>query len=545
MHFRRQKGQRNDYMLVVENVDGHKVHKIVPNPTIKLFMTKEKYWTDDPPNDPVEMFVPLNTVDEVEWPFKDNLKSLHMYFPDEWEYAYNACIEGRDWDGLRRVYRDNRIHGADVHIEDHYMGKYLDHYTNSKNDILVPSPILHKAYWDIEVKVEELPPGMTIDESIREAPAPIDAISLYSDAYDIMYTFLLIVPDNPLMMEFQKNVEKYREQAIKRFNIYDCRIMFFENDVDLINEFFHTVNQDLKPDFLSAWNQGYDFRMTHNRLKKLRYNPEDFFCADDIPHKKVFYWEDTRNWDPAKKGDYAEVSGYTNYCDQMLTFASLRATMGKRDSYALDAIAKEELDDSKDPVPVSFREFARWDYAKYVLYNQQDVHLLHRLEKKNQDIELIYQLGMITRTRPHKAWKKTISLRNLAIKFMYDRGYVCSNNHNMYTQKNYEGKFEGAFVADPSLNAHNGIELFGNKSNFLFENVCDEDLTSLYPSIILLQMIDPTNQLGRIDLRDKNGRDLAPQLIRDFANRDFIKLGERWFNMPGKDKLIEKILQGA
>jgi len=86
------------------------------------------------------------------------------------------------------------------------------------------------------------------------------------------------------------------------------------------------------------------------------------------------------------------------------------------------------------------------------------------------------------------------------------------------------------------------VTLFDSKSNSIFENVCDEDLTSLYPSIILLQMIDPTNQLGRIDLRDKALRDMSPQLVRDFASRDFIKLGERWFNMPGKDELIKNII---
>ena len=93
---------------------------------------------------------------------------------------------------------------------------------------------------------------------------------------------------------------------------------------------------------------------------------------------------------------------------------------------------------------MSFKEYARYDYAKYVQYNMHDSHLLHRLEKKNQDIELIYQLAIITRTRPHKAWKKTISLRNLAIKFMLDKGFVCSNNHNMLKEMVNEGKFEGA-----------------------------------------------------------------------------------------------------
>jgi len=328
MHFRKSKETPSDYMLIIESVDGKKRFTITEDPTIKLFITKEKYWTDDPWEDHNEMFVPLNTVDEHEWKYRQNYKELHDFFPNEYQNWYKSCMQGRDWEGLKQIYKDNRIHGADIHIEDHYMGRYLDHYKDHKEDNLVASPKLHKAYWDIEVKIEDLPPGMSIEDSIREAPAPIDAISLYSDHNNTMYSFLLRVPDNPLCVEFEENLEEHRLASIERFKLDNCVIIFFDDEIELLNEFFSVVNVDLKPDFMSSWNQGYDFRMTRNRISRLRYTPEDFFCPEEIPHKKIFYYEDNRNWDPAKKSDYAEVAGYTNYCDQMLTFASLRATMG-------------------------------------------------------------------------------------------------------------------------------------------------------------------------------------------------------------------------
>jgi len=107
-------------------------------------------------------------------------------------------------------------------------------------------------------------------------------------------------------------------------------------------------------------------------------------------------------------------------------------------------------------------------------------------------------------------------------------------------------KFSGAFVAKPELNDNVGEVLLGKKSNNIFNNVCDLDLTSLYPSIILSTGIDPTNQLGRIVLFNENGNhsDLSKirDLVNDFTAEDLIKFFHKWFGMPDKDEIL-KILQ--
>jgi len=174
----------------------------------------------------------------------------------------------------------------------------------------------------------------------------------------------------------------------------------------------------------------------------------------------------------------------------------------------------------------------------------QDAHLLHRIEEKTGDIDLMYQIAMITRTRMHKAWRKTVSLRNLALKFMLDHGYVMSNNHN--TERGHAGKFKGAYVMSPENLEPNGVEVMGRRLATIFENVSDLDLSSLYPSIILSCMVDPTNQLGRLtfqgeeDQGDELGYELAAALLR----RDWVKLGERWFGMPSKDEIVRLALEG-
>jgi DNA polymerase elongation subunit (family B) len=501
-------------------------------------MTKEDYWYNE--HDfpvPQKMFVPREETEEVEHEYKDHFLNLaKLAGSEDWFWS---TIKSRDFSSLKTILDDPRFHGADIHIEDHYTARYIDHYSQSPDDNLIIAPKLHKAYWDIEAMTRKAPPGTNIEEWTREASIPIDAISVYSDKEDTMYTFLLRDPENPLCKEFEDNLEFHKNKCISDLEITDCEIMFFDEEIDLLSTFFHVLNENLKPDYLSAWNLAFDFKMTYNRIKVLGYEPKDFFCTEDMPKKVLYYYEDKDEWDRAKKSDYATVASSINYVDQMLIFAALRATMGKRDSYKLDDILLEELGKQKDEVIGNFRTFAMTDYAKYVYYNQKDVFRLHELEDQNTETDLIYRLSNITRTRSQKAWKKTISLRNLANKFMLDRGFVCSNNHNTTYDGGDNKKFEGAFVASPDKNDYNGIKIFGSRSNKIYENVCDFDLTSLYPSILLLQMIDPTNQFGRINIRDENDKDLSPKFIRDFTSGDMIRFGENWLGLPGKDELIE------
>jgi len=203
----------------------------------------------------------------------------------------------------------------------------------------------------------------------------------------------------------------------------------------------------------------------------------------------------------------------------------------------------------------------------------------------------------MTNTRNIKALKKTICLRNLAIKYYFQQDYILSNNRN----KNYggvrpiSGKFRGAYVANPKLNKNVGVKINGKNSKFVFDLVIDMDLSSLYPSILSAFNIDITTQRGKIILYDslelenkKNdiielldekqiflddidkygiGSDLwieackkeYPDVYRkirkegllsedkgyDFvdklSSRDYISLGKEYFNLPNLKEMIELV----
>jgi hypothetical protein len=112
--------------------------------------------------------------------------------------------------------------------------------------------------------------------------------------------------------------------------------------------------------------------------------------------------------------------------------------------------------------------------------------------------------------------------------------------------------------------------LNGKKSNFLFENVFDEDFASLYPSIIRAYNLDKNTQVGKFFLVDDHIKqkllneydyddlfpvskneaaaegdgttpDLGPTLVDSIMSFDFTRIVEKYFDLPSTEELIEEI----
>jgi hypothetical protein len=354
VHFFRGNKNRKGQLIYTESVAGKKQFRLVQDPQITFYADKEGVARDER-----QMYVPADDVERFKVPYHELPEHLAALTGNErW---FQEARSRNEWQAKKLLHQDPCLHQSDTDIEDHYIGLYLDHYEGAGE--LDQKPKLHKAYWDIETDIYELGRFPEPDQ----AEAPVDAISLYSDERNTMLTFLLRNPENPQIAEFEARVEQMEKKSMDRFSLDNCRIFFFDDEMDLHTAFFDAVNEDFRPDFMGCWNGGFDFKYEMNRIAKLSgRDPAYTMCPREFPLKEVRYWTDEISNDPSTKGDYMICAGYSNYVDQMLTFAALRATMGKRGSYALDSIAEEELEDRKDPVPVPMREFSRWDYEKYV-----------------------------------------------------------------------------------------------------------------------------------------------------------------------------------
>jgi len=340
----------------------------------------------------------------------------------------------------------------------------------------------------------------------------------------------------------------------------------------------------------------YDRMVTTISDSKYRIQKDSLGRTAYIPPKATYRAKKFLNF--VNRIDTFTVIDGINWMDQMLYYANVRKTMGQKESYKLDAIAFEELGKEKLEFGPgeTIKNLAWKNFIKFTEYNIRDVVLLHLLEDKNLDMDMLQRLSEITNTRKSKVFAKTVSLKNFVSKFAQDNGFVMNNNKNAkygdessYYNRNfltsntliehkeiYRHLFEtnenfGAYVADPNQNLpDNGMMLNGKNSNFLFENVFDEDFTALYPSIIRAYNLDKNTQVGKFFLVDdyikqklldeydyknlfpvsKNEAaasgdgttpDLGPTFIDSLMSFDFVRIGEKWFDLPSTEELIQEI----
>lgn len=528
------KGNRFDILIkVLKDEDtGEKFTEIIEDPDFTYYITKDEFELDRQVN-----YIEREKVREVTTKSSNLVKSVAYEIGKEkffWE-----CIKQKKFSLAKSVFLNENVHGSDIDLEDYYIGKHYSEYPaeESKNEFT-------KGFIDIEVD------SMNIvgfpDPEVAECP--VNAISFFNDSNMTLYGLFLRNSKNPLIAEFEENELKDFKKFIKQkykdkgLNIKLKLQWYDENEeLALISNFFYLINY-LRPDFLSGWNLcGFDFSYLLNRIANLGESPESIICAEDIEYKQCYLNKDTKSTDFADDGSYISVSSYTNYIDQMLLFAALRKGAGKRESYSLDAIAYEELKENKlefkDPETTT-KNSAYKDYREFIEYNLHDTMLLYMLEDKNKDFNMIYTVAAKTETRLQKALKKTVCLKNLARRFYYDKGYIMSNNHNTNyggTNEHDKESFRGAFVASPLLNKALGIMINGMRSKYVFENVIDFDLTSLYPSIILAFNVDATTQIGRIESEDFD----SPRFMDDVVSRDYINIGKTYFDLPNITDMLE------
>ena len=106
---------------------------------------------------------------------------------------------------------------------------------------------------------------------------------------------------------------------------YDYAIMFYDEEIKLIVDMFNVINT-IKPDFALAWNIAFDLPYLIERIRVLGHDPIEIICHKDFKVKECEYFIiiNKKNNKFEERGDYAHISCYTVYLDQLISFASRR-----------------------------------------------------------------------------------------------------------------------------------------------------------------------------------------------------------------------------
>lgn len=546
-------GKTKDFLTIIfKDCDtGIKYKQEIEDPEYTFYVCKEDYRTNYP-----RIFIEKDKAIPITVPYKKLEKEIAIETGLK-DFYYDNLNNGNAREN-KKLHMHPDVFASDINIEDYYMLEFSRMYKNQPVAIT-------KSFFDIEVD------GINAVSDFPEpGECPINAVSLILQDQKKIFAFLLRNPVNPLIAEFEKQVQDgviYQElddfitQAVggpemrKGYNIdFTYNFLFYDpqDEIKLIADLFKAINA-FKPDFVLAWNMAFDVPYIIARIERLGYNPAEIMSSPDFDHKIATYFiDEMKKSDFAERGDFARIASYSVFLDQMIHFASRRKGQNKFHSFSLDFIgekvAKVKKLDYKNITTV-LAELPYKDYKTFVFYNIMDTIVQYCIEYNTNDINYVYTKSINNCTRYCKTHRQTVYLTNRINKDIYNEGFIIGNNCNKFNAKP-DTKFPGAFVADPvQLDTKYLIHLFG-QAILCLDNLDDFDYSSLYPSIMREFNIAPNTQIGRVLIpyikfdREKMARAnncVQGAFMEDMQSQVWLEIGTRWFNLPDFKKLTRDV----
>lgn len=541
-------------IIVYKDCDtGLKYKEEIIDPDYTFYVAKENKRTSYN-----RLFVSKSDVEPVTVPHRNIEKEIAKITNNK-QFFYDNITTGNRRNN-QRLHSHPDIFRSDMNIEDYYRFQFGSLYQNEPCKVT-------KSFLDIETNIINM-----AGDFPQLGECPINAVTVIFQDMNKVFTFLLEDSTNPLIDQFKAEVQsgsifselkQFVENAVNghdeavKFGVdqFEFNFLFYPEDqeINLLKDIFAAIN-NFKPDFCLAWNMSFDIPYIIERCRVLGYNPEDIICNKDFDIKFCYYFiDEMKKNELPERGDYALISSYTTFIDQMIQYASRRKGQARPLSYALDYIggivAKVKKLDYKD-ITTNIADLPYIDYKTFVFYNIMDVIVQVCIEKKTGDIEYMFSKSLVNNTRYSKVHRQTIYLSNRGSKEFDKEGYIIGNNINKFNPKPTT-KFPGAFVANPCRVKDVSKMKIGGIPISVFENLNDFDYASLYPSIYRQFNLAPNTQIGMIiipeQINEHENRQKDPaysrggQFLEDMQSHVWLEICTRWFNLANFTELVSDV----
>ena len=241
----------------------------------------------------------------------------------------------------------------------------------------------------------------------------------------------------------------------------NCTYIKCEDEMDLLRKFIKHIKSDY-PDIITGWNcQLFDIAYLSSRIQRVlgdraleECSPYGVVTSREVPFAKgrtqlAFDWTGTSILD---------------YLDLYKKFS-----FKVQESYRLDNIAKEELDDEKIKHNYnSFKEFYSKDWELFVDYNIHDVVLVDRLEDKMKLLVLICTMAYDAKCNFLDIHSSVRTWDCILYNYLQSKNIIVHNPPPV--DESADRQIMGAFVKEPKPGQYDWVVSF--------------DATYLYPSII-------------------------------------------------------------
>ena len=386
-------------------------------------------------------------------------KNGHLQFPYK-KYAYKKNAHGRhvaldgskldkvhDWDDAD--IQRSQIYESDINPETRTL---IDLYFETDE----PSVGHRELFIDIEVSTEG---GFSTAE---DAWQPMTSIAFH-DRIGKKSVAIIVDPLN--------NLKPYTDA--------EMTLEVVQTEYELISRFLtHWI--EIRPTIVTGWNiDFFDIPYLYNRITKIAGKQ----YADSLsPINEVIYLQHRNRY---------RIMG-VSCLDYMALYKLF--TYSEESSYSLDNICKKELGKGKIEYEGTLDHLYRTDPEKFIEYNVNDVTLVLELDEKLKFLSLARGICHKGHVPYEDVYFTTRYLDGACVTYMKRLGIVAPNRKlRDHSADNGEepgsNDFAGAYVKDPIPG--------------LYEWVFDEDMASLYPSIIRTLNISPETKVGRVENWDE------------------------------------------
>lgn len=206
--------------------------------------------------------------------------------------------------------------------------------------------------------------------------------------------------------KIQELAQKYIGETMAARGI-KWQIEVVDSDIDCIYECVMKAHE-WKPDFLTFWNVDFDMTKILEAFERENINPADVFCDPIIPQEyryfnyirgasqKVTASGKVTPVKPAARWHTVDCPASFYVVDAMCAFRQIRTGQPERQSYALDAILKAELDGKVQKLKFEQANHvtgAEWHIfmqthfeLEYIVYNLFDCVCVEILDEKTKDL---------------------------------------------------------------------------------------------------------------------------------------------------------------
>jgi DNA polymerase elongation subunit (family B) len=419
-----------------------------------------------------------------------NVYDVHLwtdegYTVEEFQnYGYQECGEyhathwGLNDEPLKKVYNWNRSTEG-LHYADHTQGNIHTKFLIDKYGTNDETSKTHReVFFDIEIEMG----GALTPEYIASAPKPITSIAWWDKQKD---KWAIVILDKT--GEIKAGIQDGRE------------IIPVSRENDLI-EIFLTRMEAIKPDILVGYNSDYfDIPYIYYRIK----NRLGERTAKRLSPIRIVEERDKR-WYPDQP---IRIAGVTSL-DYMRLHK--KYSFQQEPSMKLDSLGEKYVNQGKIEYDGSLDRLFAEDKQKFIDYNFVDVLILKKLDEKFKYLDLTKNISHKGKCVYEEVYQSSRTQDGAISAYLLGEEIIPPNKDtNPIIKEDIDGNklsYAGGYLFCPKTGIY----------NYMF----DEDLTSLYPSIIMSLNIGRETLIGRLVTTNDRDNRLALNDLKKMDPKD-------------------------